>query len=141
MLILPSQSPHRIESAYTHKPLLIPSLYSKINDNFNKKYSAICIFIYKMSQSNMPPVTSVLITDRTFDKAMTLRLEKLSVFSCPLNLHSASSTECNKNNLTSLFSTGDLWFCKSNYIQKTLTQNQLIAILPELLRKLDLMHT
>jgi hypothetical protein len=56
----------------------------------------------------MPPVSSVLITDWTFDKAMTLGLEKLLVFSCPLNLHSASSIECNKNNLTSFFSTGDL---------------------------------
>jgi hypothetical protein len=56
----------------------------------------------------MPPVSSVLITDQTFDKAMTLRPEKLSVFSCPLNLHSASSTDSNKNNLTSLFLIGDL---------------------------------
>jgi len=140
-LILPSQSSHTTKSAYTHKPLPIPSLYPKINDNYNKKYSTICIFIYKMSRGNMPPVFSVLITDRTFDKAMTLRPEKLSVFSCPLNLHSASSTKCNKNNLTSLFLTGDLWFRKSNYIQKTLTQSPLIAVLPELLRKLDLMHT
>jgi hypothetical protein len=56
----------------------------------------------------MPLVSSVLIIDPTFDKAMTLRPEELSVFSCPLNLHSASSIECNKNNLTSLFLTGDL---------------------------------
>jgi hypothetical protein len=61
-----------------------------------------------MSQGNMPPISNVLIIDRTFDKAMTFRPEKLSMFFCPLNLHSASSTKCNKNNLTSLFSTGDL---------------------------------
>ncbi len=49
-----------------------------------------------MSRGNMPPVSSVLITDRTFDKATTLKPEKLSVFSCPLNLHSTSSIECNQ---------------------------------------------
>jgi len=36
-LILPSQSSHKTASAYTHKPLFIPSLYSKISNSSDHK--------------------------------------------------------------------------------------------------------
>jgi len=84
----------------------------------------------------MPPVSSVLITNLTFDKATTLSPERFVVFSCPLSLQNA--TETISHHFPGL-KTCDL--ASLNYVQKTLTHHQLNVVLLELLKRLDPMHT